>query len=187
MLLLLAACARLHAPETAPPEASVDGAPSLAAGPGAVAAGRPDAEPPEAAASATTLATLDEAALAELLRNDGAGPLVVNFWATWCGPCVRELAVFREVAAEGGPARFALVSVDARRDRPRVGPFLTSLGLALPAYHLDTDDPSSVLSRAVPRWPDIIPVTLVLEPGGAERARFEGVLDAPALRDALSR
>ena len=45
---------------------------------------------------------------------------------------------------------------------------------------------SDLLGRVVPRWPDIIPVTLVLDPGGHERARFEGSVDALALGAVLA-
>lgn len=173
MLLFLAACARVHGPAAgeAPPLSSQG--PSLLDGPGAVAAGEP-------------LHVLDERALAALLANDGAEPLVVNFWATWCGPCARELDVFRVVAAEEPAARFALVSVDAARDRAAVLPFLAARGVALPAYHLDSADPSASLARVVEGWPNLIPVTLIVEPGGAVRARFDGVLDETALRAALA-
>jgi hypothetical protein len=62
---------------------------------------------------------------------------------------------------------------------------LRAQGVALPAYQLDAEDLSGALTRQVPAWPDIIPVTLVLEPGGAVRARFDGAVDARALRAAL--
>jgi thiol-disulfide isomerase/thioredoxin len=165
LLLLLLACARPHGP-----------APTVAAGP----------PPLPSSAPAASLASLDDAALAALLANPGDAPLVVNFWATWCGPCVREMGVFRDVAAEHPEVRFALVNVEAPGSEAVVLRFLTAEGGGLPAFNLDTQDASGLLSRAVPEWPDIIPVTLVLEPGGAVRARFDGALDAPALRAALA-
>src|SRR5207248_6964137 len=41
-----------------------------------------------------TLETIDEAGVAKLARNDSGKLLVVNVWATWCGPCVAELPEF---------------------------------------------------------------------------------------------
>lgn len=188
VLLLVAACAPPHVPHSRAPAAS--GEPSVLDGPAALAgAPTPDARTPEApyaAAPPLEVAPLDESALAALLRNEGEALLVVNFWATWCRPCVQELPLLRAAAAEGGATRFVLVSVDARRDRPRLAPFLTGLGVRLPAYHLDVDDASGALGRVVPGWPDLIPVTLVVEPGGAVRARFEGAFQAEALRETLA-
>lgn len=163
MLLLLTACARLHSPAV-PVESGPAPLPSLVT------------EPPPA---------LDEADLAGLLANPGERLTVVNFWATWCGPCVREMGVFSEVAAEHPDVAFILVNVEGPRSRAAVERFLANEGQGIPSFTLDTEDASGLLSRVVPAWPDIIPVTLVLEPGGAVRTRFDGALDAPALRAAL--
>ena len=183
MLLLLTACARLQA---LPVESLPEDGPSVTSGPAAVAAG---AAADEGVELPPSLVTLDEELLGGLLNNGRDSLLVVNFWATWCGPCVREMDVFRTVAASleerGSTTRFALVSVDATRDRAAVERFLATSGILLPAYHLATPNPSMVLARTVPGWPDIIPVTLVLEPGGAVRARFDGVLDVAGLHAAL--
>lgn len=164
MLLLLLACARLHSP-----------LPTADAGPA-----------PLPSAAPVTMVSLDEADLVALLANPGEARVVVNFWATWCGPCVREMDVFRAVAAEHPDVRFALVNVERPGSDQAVLRFLLAEGGGLPAFNLDTEDASGVLSRAVPAWPDIIPVTLVIDPGGAILARFDGALDAPALRAALA-
>ncbi len=175
VLLLIAACVPHPGPVGAAPPATVtDVSPSVPPGRASLAEGVP-----------TELTVLDDAGLASLLANPGSEAMVVNFWATWCGPCVREMSVFREVAAEHPEVRFALVNVE-RAGSGAVDRFLAAEGGGLPAFALDTDDASSLLARAVPAWPDIIPVTLVLDPGGAVRARFDGELDAPALRAALA-
>ncbi len=57
-------------------------------------------------------AALDDAGFAaELARNDGT--LIVDFWATWCGPCRAFGPVFRQAAADYGVrVRFATIDVD---------------------------------------------------------------------------
>lgn len=148
---------------------------------------RAPAHPPIAAPAIAPaiVPTLDEPGLAALLRNPGDAVLVVSFWATWCRPCVEELALLATAAAAHPDVRFALVSVDDARDVQRVRTFVATHDHDLPYLHLVTDDTPEVLGRNVVRWPDIIPVTLVLEPGGATRIRFDGTLDADELDRSL--
>lgn len=141
-----------------------------------------------AAAAPVALATvtpLDESGLRVLLANDEGSMRVVNFWATWCEPCVDELAALATVAHVRTDVSFVLVSVDLPEDATRVRAFAAARALSLPLFHLRADDAPTVLARVVADWPDVIPVTVVIEPGGAVRARFDGALDAPALTDAL--
>jgi thiol-disulfide isomerase/thioredoxin len=131
------------------------------------------------------LVGLDEAGLGALLANPRQHLLVVNIWATWCGPCREELDLLRATALAHPEAEFVLLSVDSPRDRADVEDYLADRGLTLPAYLLETDEPSAVLARQVDGWPDLIPVTLVLEPGGGVRKRFDGILEGDALGEAL--
>jgi thiol-disulfide isomerase/thioredoxin len=68
------------------------------------------------------------------------GPLVVNFWATWCTPCRLEMPhlekIYREFAPQG--VQFAAVSVDRKAHIDRVKSFLDKQKMSVPAY-LDHD------------------------------------------------
>ena len=48
--------------------------------------------------------------------------VVVNFWATWCGPCQEELPRLAQMAAsyEGKPVKFVIISIDAPKDRAKI-------------------------------------------------------------------
>lgn len=47
-------------------------------------------------------------------------PLIVNFWASWCGPCIREIPYFDSlIAASAKPVRFVLVSLDFPDSYPK--------------------------------------------------------------------
>lgn len=167
-MLLLSACAHL------PPAPAAHGAAAdLAAAPTLGVAAPPPARP------------LDENGLVAILANPDVAPVVVNFWATWCEPCVAELGTLHEAAAAHPGVRFLLVSVDAPQDRAHVDAFVRDHDVRLPVLHLAIPDVTAALRRRVDGWPDSIPYTLVVEPGGAVRARFDGLVAPEELDAAL--
>jgi thiol-disulfide isomerase/thioredoxin len=65
-------------------------------------------------------------------------PVVLNFWATWCAPCVLELPTLDKLQAELGGAKFEVVAVSVDlRGIDKVGPFWTEKGYKHLAIRLD--------------------------------------------------
>lgn len=107
-------------------------------------------------------------ALAPLLRAPEDALLVVNFWATWCAPCVKELPYFEELAADNkdGRVRVLLVNLDFRKQiERRLLPFLDSRKIRADVVVLDDPDANSWIDRVDPSWGGAIPATLFLGPG----------------------
>jgi thiol-disulfide isomerase/thioredoxin len=90
------------------------------------------------------------------------GPVVLNFWATWCGPCRREMPNLEKVFKEVGPkgVSFAAVSLDTRVSKEAMDAFLKRLEFTLPVYR----DDGAVLARMFKV--SAIPATFVLKPTG---------------------
>lgn len=115
---------------------------------------------------------------------------VVNFWATWCGPCVKELPHFRafaeRMAKEQKPFRLIMVSLDqADILQEKVIPFLKERNINAQQYLLDDN---TRMNEWIPKfeatWSGALPATLVFEKG-ENRAFHEGSLDEKGLKQLL--
>lgn len=98
---------------------------------------------------------------------------LVNFWATWCGPCVRELPSIERLhtALSGDDFQIALVSQD-RDGWKRIVPFLKRLKIKGPESFLDE---KLKLSRALSVRS--LPVSLLLDAEGNEVGRVAGAAE----------
>lgn len=128
----------------------------------------------------STLESVDASALSALLKNPGTQPLVVSFWATWCGPCVQELPLLEAVARKHPELQWKLVNVDGA-GLPTVQRFLNQHAITLQNYVLENNNIDATLQEVVPYWPEGIPFTLVIQPGGEIYRHYTGAFDANLL------
>ena len=106
-------------------------------------------------------------------------PLVVNFWATWCAPCVKEMPEFQEVAADLRD-EVTFLGIDVEDAPPNAEPFVERLGIDYPL----AVDPRREFARSVNIFG--MPTTLFVDSDGIVRYRYTGPLDGQQLRDLLS-
>lgn len=105
-------------------------------------------------------------------------PSVVNLWASWCAPCVREMPLLQQTAARAGDGvRFVGIATQDSRDS--AAGLLQATGVTYPSY----DDPDGVVRSALRAVG--LPVTVVLDARGRQVARKSGEVDAAWLDDAL--
>jgi thiol-disulfide isomerase/thioredoxin len=99
---------------------------------------------------------------------------VVNFWATWCGPCKEEMPSLARLQKDyvGKPLKVVTISVDRPEDSAAAKDFLKSHG-GLSFY---SDPQYAVIFGLSPR-PQGIPVTVIYDKLGRERARLSGGAD----------
>lgn len=106
----------------------------------------------------------DFAAFEPLLHATGDTVYVINFWATWCAPCVKELPYFEEArkSFRGKPVRFILVSLDFRKQiESRLLPFLKKNDIGSEVLVLHDPDADAWIDRVDPSWEGALPATLV--------------------------
>jgi thiol-disulfide isomerase/thioredoxin len=148
----------------------------------------------EAADSAAAEATASVrevrwAALDTLLNLPGDTTYIINFWATWCRPCVAELPHFEQIRQDYArqKVRVVLVSMDFARDiEDRVIPFVEKMKLKNPVWLLNEPDANSWIERVDSSWSGALPATLILNPSRPRRVFFEKALDYETLARELS-
>jgi thiol-disulfide isomerase/thioredoxin len=59
---------------------------------------------------------------------------VIDFWATWCQPCIRSIPLLNEISNEFADkgVRFFGVSIDGPRNQSKIKPFIESMGVSYP-------------------------------------------------------
>lgn len=109
--------------------------------------------------------------VAALLNQNDNKTYVINFWATWCGPCVAELPYFEQLAEETADdnVQLVMVSLDFQRDvRKKLKSFVLNRPLELPVIALADADYNSWIDRVDSRWGGAIPVTVIYRNGKRE-------------------
>ena len=105
-------------------------------------------------------------------------PTVVNLWASWCAPCVREMPLLQETADRAGDGvRF--VGIDVEDERASAAGLLQFTGVRYDQY----DDPEGEVRAALRAVG--LPVTVVFDAQGREVARRLGEIKGSWLDDAL--
>jgi thiol-disulfide isomerase/thioredoxin len=134
--------------------------------------------------AAQRVAVLKFPALQQRLARPSDTTYVVNFWATWCGPCVREIPAFEKVRAAqaGKKVKFIFVSLDyASQLDKKVNPFVQKHALRSEVLLLDETDPNTWLQKVDTSWSGSIPFTLIYNNQARKRATFERALTAAEL------
>lgn len=101
--------------------------------------------------------------------------VVVNFWATWCGPCQQEMPRLAKMAQDwaGEDVRFVAVSIDERKDEAKIGPTLERMHVA-PNGHFEVWIGGNTDELGSFGLGEIVPGTAVIDPEGQIVTRIMG-------------
>lgn len=107
-------------------------------------------------------------------------PLVVNFWATWCGPCKSEMPLFNRLYNEyKGKVNFMMINLtDGFQDtKEKVKEFIDNSGYEFPVYY-DTKQQAAYTYGV-----SSIPATLFIDSDGEITRGILGAMDEKSLRN----
>jgi peroxiredoxin len=141
----------------------------------------------EVAATEKANVALDAVKLDQLraLRKNGTGKfLLINFWATWCEPCVaefpelqRQLAMYRK-----RPFDVITVSINTPDERSGVLSFLKEQHAGTRNLLFDFNDPAEGIAAFGTNWAGGVPYTVLLNPEGEILYRVQGAINPLEVR-----
>ena len=150
-----------------------------------------------------TLETIDDAGVAALVKNGTGRYRLINVWATWCAPCVREFPGFVKFSRQftNRDFEFVSISIDDPGEQAQVLKFLQARHAGMPdrlaralkaegrntTNYLHTGAKTDALAKALdPAWDGPVPYTILVAPDGEIIYRQSGEISIAALREKLS-
>lgn len=128
--------------------------------------------------------------LLKRIYNHSDTTYVVNFWATWCKPCVAELPEFERFnqAYGKGPVKVLLVSLDFKEDlHKRLMPFLQRNSYSSEVILLDEINGNDFINQICPQWSGAIPATIITSKNKQKFAFFEKKVTFDLLEEELKK
>ncbi len=111
-----------------------------------------------------TICTFEQ--LKPYLSTQSDSVFIINFWATWCAPCVAELPYFEKLTAElkGKKAKVILVSLDFKSQiQTKLLPFLKKKKLQSEVIVLVESNPNAWIPQVDNEWSGSIPASLIFD------------------------
>lgn len=125
---------------------------------------------------AASVETVSLKTLEKRFKNGGDTVYVVNFWATWCKPCVQELPAFDKFHRSIGKrkVKVILVSLDDPADiKTKVERFINKAGYRPEVVLLDESKPHEWIDMVDESWSGAIPATWFIDAASNRRLFFE--------------
>jgi thiol-disulfide isomerase/thioredoxin len=111
-----------------------------------------------------------------LMRTNTDTTFIVNFWATWCMPCVAELPYFEQLQQryKSQKVKVYLVSLDfVKQKEQKLIPFLTKQKIKSEVVLLNEPDYNAWIDKVNPAWSGALPATVIFNKKRKQQTFFE--------------
>lgn len=126
--------------------------------------------------------------LKKVMESPGDEIRVINFWATWCAPCIKELPLFEKLNRERQDVAVTLVSMDLDLDPnpAKVHRFVAKKKLESTVLILDESNPNAYIDEIEKQWSGALPATIVINSKTGKRKFVERELHEGDLEKLLA-
>lgn len=113
--------------------------------------------------------------LKNLIESKSEHIKVINFWATWCAPCIKEIPLFEKLGQERADVKVILVSMDLDLDPDpeKVHKFIARKKLQSRVLILDAVSPNLWIDQIEKEWSGALPATLIVNGKTGQRKFVE--------------
>jgi thiol-disulfide isomerase/thioredoxin len=131
------------------------------------------------AAEPVAVELADADALKALRKNDSGKLRLINFWATWCGPCITEFPDFVTINRMYRHRAFEMITVAANfpDEKKEVLAFLQKQQASGRNLLFASTDKYKLMEAFDPQWNGALPYTVLLDPAGTVVYRLQGPID----------
>ncbi len=135
------------------------------------------------------LAPLDENVYRRMLASHKGQVVLVDFWATWCAPCLEELPQLVRIEAKyrARGLRLIPISCDEPEDEAKALNFLRKAGVSFPGYLKRVADDEKFILSVDPKWSGALPALFLYDRAGRLVRSFVGEADLGAVEKAIQK
>jgi thiol-disulfide isomerase/thioredoxin len=133
------------------------------------------------------LETISEDGIKELLQNKSDKLRLINVWATWCGPCIKEFPSFIEMNRmyRGRDFEFISISADNPENKEKALKFLKKQQASGTNYIFNIEDKYKLIETIDPNWQGALPYTILVEPGGKIVYAQQGIIEPATMKKTI--
>jgi thiol-disulfide isomerase/thioredoxin len=125
--------------------------------------------------------------LEKILNTNSEQIQVINFWATWCAPCVKELPLLEKITVQNNlNVKITLISLDYADKIDNVNAFMARKHIQSEVLLLNEVDYNSWIDKVEKSWSGAIPATLIFNPRTGQRKFVEKELKEGELESLIA-